>query len=210
MTRPKRTTARQATDQRRPRNRLRSVAGPALLGVAAVVALGLFGLRLRVEREPETLLSEDMSGPSTGGPKSDSSRPYKVEGNLTIEDGITFRLGDGPLIRLAALTAPSRDAVCLNGGGMRWACGLQARAALNNIMRKQEVWCQTIFDAAEYRWVECTVDNIDLGRLVVRQGFARPADGSETLALIAARNENKGLWDGGWTFVRPNDASKGR
>lgn len=193
--------------RRKSARRRRLTIAFALLCIAAI-SLNLYVLWLRSEQEsaPSTPASPDFqvaASPSTSGGRSSYSRPFKVGGDITIEDGITFKPENGSPIRLTDLIAPPRDAICLDAVGARWACGLRALLALNNIMRREEVWCQTI-NEVEPLQARCTVDNIDLGRLMVRQGFARPADGHDTPALVSARHERKGLWNGDWTLVGQN------
>jgi endonuclease YncB( thermonuclease family) len=130
-----------------------------------------------------------------------------------IVDGLTFAAG--PItVRLGGLEGPPARAACRDENRHVWACGLQARAALNNHTRKRRVACtvtstsvQGIADAL------CTVEGEgDLGRKLVEEGWARPTDsslGSYLSALDDARRNKRGLWNGEWSvaeFTPTHDA----
>jgi endonuclease YncB( thermonuclease family) len=127
------------------------------------------------------------------------SPPYEVEDGLTI-------VADSVRLRLARLDGPSTDAICANADNRMWACGLQARAALVNMIRSKPIVCQRVGGEADGPpEAECTLDRVDIGRILVRQGFARPVGPTERALAVDLRDakaERRGLWNGGWTIKR--------
>lgn len=128
-------------------------------------------------------------------------------------DGTRFRRGN-EVVQLFGVEGPKDEDVCLDGGGRRWSCGLQARAALHNAVAGQVLQCQprkTL--SAEALSASCTMFGPDgrqagdLARLLVAQGWARPnADGQDLYGAeaSAAQGRQAGLWRGGWTISPPS------
>lgn len=137
------------------------------------------------------------------------SQPVEVEPPYVIHDGLTFSAGS-IAIRLEGLDGPSARTTCRDGNGHPWACGLQARAALNNALRARKAVC-TPGDASTdgVPQAVCTVDGRDIRRKLVAEGWARPvgADAeSYEQAQEEARAAGRGLWNGGWTVLDPGPA----
>ncbi len=135
---------------------------------------------------------------------SASLEPYVVSGaGVLLQDGLTFGPDGAVPTRLAGLVGPSREAVCQDEERHLWACGLQARAALNNLIRRSEVRCVPLSAATEgVLEARCSVDGQDLGTELVKAGFARgKSRGLEFTAAEANAERNKlGLWNGGWAI----------
>ena len=122
--------------------------------------------------------------------------PFLLSDGRTLDDGKNH-------VRLSGLQGPDGDAVCLNSGGAPWACGLQARAALNNLTRGRTVTCEVATGAGGPAPGHCRTEEGDLAVRLFRLGFARPVDGAEMAdAVEQARKEKRGLWEGSWT-IRP-------
>jgi endonuclease YncB( thermonuclease family) len=137
---------------------------------------------------------------------SEEPKPYSFPGaEVNLYDGLTFGPEGAVRTRLAGLAGPSRDAVCEDAEKSLWACGLQARAALNNLIRRAQVQCvpkgpveNGIIPAI------CSVDGRDVGTELVKAGFARSASGTSqpTESERQAAEDRRGLWKGGWTIRR--------
>ena len=131
--------------------------------------------------------------------------PIPLAPPFEVDDGLTIRT-ETQRVHLAGLEGPARDAICFDPDNKLWACGLQARAALYNVIRRAELVCRRVQPAdATIPNVECAIGREDVGRQLVAQGFARPAleRGAEIrAALDAAKRNNLGLWNGGWR-IRP-------
>ena len=133
-----------------------------------------------------------------------TARPRSVELKLTppyeVADGLTI-VAETRRVRLAGLEGPASEAACFDPDNRLWACGLQARAALYNLIRTETVTCQAAPSAAaEVVEATCSVGTNRLDRTLVQAGFARPLAGETTLAseMSAAKAAGRGLWKGGW------------
>lgn len=171
---------------------------------------------------------ETVDIPEDTGRQPDSREPpgeaftVDVPAPIDIIDARTFVAGD-IIYRLTGIRTPSRDAICFDEEDRLWACGLQARAAFNNLTRETGLACEGIrFGELEIALVDCHAGENDLATALVAAGFAIPAD-SETpsapgaggvdqamneeraiarhdmsSALRLAQTEKQGLWNGNW------------
>ncbi|MCE1237411.1 MAG: hypothetical protein LWW93_13770 [Hyphomicrobiales bacterium] len=136
---------------------------------------------------------EDMRGfvaPITFSP------PYETV-NSAVFDTAEYR------IRLARIRPIGRDEVCFDQAQFRFACGLMARAALQNALAGREVTCLPRFEVASrtaHRFVaDCRTAAGDLAEGLVRKGFALPTEPDDRrlfAALEAARTARRGVWAG--------------
>ncbi len=129
-----------------------------------------------------------------------SASSFTIDPPYTIVDGLTVQSGKR-IVRLADLDGPQREAVCFDQQGHLWACGLRARAALNNLISGKSVQCKLVRRDNEVDISYCQVDAADLGRRLVIGGWARPAadqQGAFVAELKAASQARAGLWEGGW------------
>jgi endonuclease YncB( thermonuclease family) len=137
------------------------------------------------------------------------SQPVEVEPPYVILDGLTFAAGTTAL-RLSGLEGPSARTTCRDGNGHPWACGLQARAALNNALRTGRAICTPTDGTADGATpAVCTVDGSDIGEKLVAEGWARPSGAvaaSYAEALQEARRAGRGLWNGEWTVLAAGPA----
>ena len=147
---------------------------------------------------PAKLRDEPVSPPQA----SQQLEPYRIAWPFEITDGLTFGPEGALKTRLVGLEGPSRDAVCNDRNGQPWACGLQARAALNNATRRQNLTCQPIAPPAAGAVPARCTGEIDVARELVLAGFARPTGGDPALDAAAedARRNERGLWNGSWTI----------
>lgn len=124
--------------------------------------------------------------------------PYRATPPYIVESGLVFRSERGTRTRLAGLVGPAREAVCLDEQGQLWACGLQARAALLQVVGQSELACTPVQLSDELVAATCAADGQDIGRELVQRGFARPASETRDAAMDEARTARRGLWNGGW------------
>lgn len=148
--------------------------------------------------EPQ-LATRDETSLRAVDPKPDT---YTVNWPYDILDGLTFGPEGAAKTHLSGLEGPARDAVCNDKFNQPWACGLQARAALNNVTRRQTLTCTPLapFQPGSAIPARCTGE-IDVARELVTAGFARPTSRNPDLeqAEDDARRNERGLWNGGWT-----------
>lgn len=122
-----------------------------------------------------------------------------------IVDGQRFTAGKWA-ISVQDVLGPHRDAVCIDRKDELFACGLQARAALSNLLRAGRVNCHVRLPPIHGRFeASCTVGNADLAEALVSAGWVRPTGQDERLdaAMRKARDAQAGLWNGGWK-IRQN------
>jgi endonuclease YncB( thermonuclease family) len=106
----------------------------------------------------------------------------EVSAPLDIVDARTF-VADGLILRVNRIRTPARDAICFDEEDRLWACGLQARAAFNNLTRDTGVICEgTRFEELELALVDCKAGEGDLATALVGAGFAAPRDSSDHIA----------------------------
>ncbi len=125
-------------------------------------------------------------------------------------DGTTLVQGQRKL-KLHGVEGPSATQVCLDEQGRRWACGLQARAALHNVLTGGSLSCQPrVALGRGDLTVSCSMRRSsaekapqDVARTLVALGWMRPtslpAPDLED-ALASARRERAGLWRGDWAL----------
>jgi endonuclease YncB( thermonuclease family) len=129
--------------------------------------------------------------------------PVHLEPPFLIVDGITFKAGFDTY-RLKDLHGPPATAACRGDDGHLWACGLRARAALNNAIQHDRLTCMPSRLASDGAIeAACTVAGRDLGGLLVKQGWARPLGETYISETKAAETDRRGLWNGGWAFDTP-------
>ena len=126
-----------------------------------------------------------------------SLEPYTFGPPFEIDDGLTFGPEKAVRTRLSGLTGPRRDAVCRDQDDRLWACGLQARAALNNLIAKRQVRCTPTAPSDSVVPARCVTDGGDLGRHLVELGYARSEVDYPT-EMDKARAAKAGMWNGGW------------
>jgi endonuclease YncB( thermonuclease family) len=155
------------------------------------------------ESPPETKVQERPVEP-VGAVTPD--QPVELNPPFLIVDGLTFTAGLNTY-RLDNLTGPPATAACRNDDGHLWACGLQARAALNNVIQRKTLLCKASRTNGNGSvQALCTADGVDVGAQLTAQGWARPAPGSPDAYAAEARDaqqDRRGLWNGRWTFSGP-------
>src|SRR5258705_543993 len=93
-----------------------------------------------------------------------------------VRDGGTVQVG-GATFRLDGIDAPELDQICIDEHADAWACGVEARDQLSNLIGSRQVRCEDLGLGTTYKKRHigiCTVEgeNASLNQLVVRLGFA--------------------------------------
>src|SRR5262245_6391986 len=129
----------------------------------------------------------------------------RLTGRARIVDGDTIEVA-GQRVRIFGIDAPEQDQTCERTGGGIWNCGMEATRLLRQIAGSQIVDCRVratdVYDRAVAR---CRVGDEDLGRAMVRSGFAiRTArTGDYAAEETMARAGRLGMWSG--DFQNPKD-----
>jgi endonuclease YncB( thermonuclease family) len=85
-----------------------------------------------------------------------------------VTDGDTFRFTEGRIVRMFGIDAPESAQVC-NG----WPAGREATQYLQKLMANRQIVCHDKGRDRYGRWVaQCFDGEIDLGREMVREGYA--------------------------------------
>lgn len=129
-------------------------------------------------------------------------------GSAHVVDGDTIYV-DQARLRLLSMDAFETAQNC-EKGGKDYACGLEATLALITLTKNQKVTCEgNKRDRYDRPLVHCRIGDIDLGREMVRLGWALSEYGSEYKSdqEFAQQNRN-GAWAG--TFQRPQEWRNGQ
>jgi endonuclease YncB( thermonuclease family) len=149
-----------------------------------------------------------MAKAESAPPPVSSGESFELEPPYRILDGLTLAAGR-VTVTLDGLEGPPAKAACRGSEGALWACGLQARAALNNATRQRRLSCrgtgrtETLPTGEEAMRTACIAEGEDLARRLVVEGWAKPApDRPEFRGEVEeARGAGRGLWNGGWSLV---------
>jgi endonuclease YncB( thermonuclease family) len=124
-------------------------------------------------------------------------------------DSLTVRReGAAVTIRLTGIDAAEYRQDCARSDGSRWACGREARSALERIAGRGPLHCELVAkDRYGRTLAACRTrpfpDGIDLGAEMVRQGLAVETDDAYPVEEAEAQARRRGIWQG--DFVRPAD-----
>ena len=154
----------------------------------------VFGMRLSREQLREEIQRElrKEGRTATRGPANAGT----LSGRARVKDADTIEI-QGFGIRLHGIDALERKQSCVRANGERWACGLEAKKAVEDLIGEQEVVCGDLrLGLLRYRG-RCRIDGEDLGRWVVRQGWAFAKYADDYIPDEAdARAARRGAWSG--------------
>jgi endonuclease YncB( thermonuclease family) len=126
-------------------------------------------------------------------------------------DGGTIDVGD-ITYRLDGIDAPAIDQICIDDHADSWACGVDARDQLAQLIGGREVRCQDLgADTTYKKWRVgvCTVEGeaASLNQLLVGRGFALNFAPSSASRFgddeAGAKDKRLGLWKG--CFIAPSE-----
>ena len=135
--------------------------------------------------------------------------------DVIVKDGDTIQLA-GITYHLDGIDAPEFDQICVDDHADPWACGVDARDHLAQLIGKRDVSCEDLGPDKVFRkWPAaiCTVtgETTSLNQSLVRQGFAlnfEPSVKGRFAEDEADAQENRrGLWKG--CFAAPQAFRRG-
>jgi endonuclease YncB( thermonuclease family) len=106
-------------------------------------------------------------------------------------------------IRFQYVAVPPQEMICRGPAGVRWACGLRARIALNSFVkdRNRSIECEVKEEADAVLLRLCRAGAIELNHWLLSNGWAELAAGVSDPVLIAAertaRQNFLGIWGNG-------------
>ena len=123
-----------------------------------------------------------------------------------VVDGDTLVIG-AARVRLVGIDAPETDQFCLNGNGVRWSCGIEARDRLAAHIANREIRCfSNEIDIYKRELGLCRLAGEDLNGWMVQEGWALAYvkySSAYAHAEEDARAHLRGLWQG--AFIAPWD-----
>jgi endonuclease YncB( thermonuclease family) len=131
----------------------------------------------------------------------------ELAGPVRVGDGDSIDIGDAR-IRLHGIDAVELAQLCKDARGMDYACGEDAKRALEMLVRNRVVRCDERHGVDQYGRITavCTADGIDLNAAMVDAGFAL-AYRQHSLTYVPnedrARAAKVGIWAG--SFQNPWD-----
>jgi endonuclease YncB( thermonuclease family) len=106
---------------------------------------------------------------------------------------------DGKAIYLHGIQPFDAKSVCTRSSGERWACGLQAYAALRNGVAKKTIVCEPKAVIEKGLSATCRVDDQDVAILLIQKGLVELAADSNSPeqkdAQANAQRMKLGIWD---------------
>jgi endonuclease YncB( thermonuclease family) len=136
--------------------------------------------------------------------RSSSGEP-SLQGLAMVVDGDTIDVA-GERVGIFGIDAPEQDQTCERGGGGTWRCGAEATRLMRRMAHYQIVECEVrAADVSGRRVARCRVGDEDLGRAMVRAGFAIEISQVGVYAAEegVARTGRLGIWSG--SFDNPKD-----
>lgn len=150
---------------------------------------------VRVEARLPVLEQPKPDPEAEKGPLIVLRRPQVVSAGILSGNGLT--------LRLAHVSPLAPEATCSTEDGSSWPCGARARTALRAVVRIYALTCHRLEDLGPREVLaSCKRGDLDLGRWLVRHGWALPADEApEDFAELAeeARLAAAGQWRRSWT-----------
>lgn len=101
----------------------------------------------------------------------DNPGSFRLTGFFCIHDSVSFTY-KAKRYRLADVRPIPNDQICTRGDGSRWACGLEARTALQKLIGSKAARCRPVAEGEALTTVSCAVAGKDIAAQLVAQGFA--------------------------------------
>lgn len=128
-----------------------------------------------------------------------------VAGQASVVDGDTLEI-HGTRIRLWGIDSPESNQLCRGEDSSQYRCGAQAANDLSAYIARRTVNCVPLsLDQYGRTIAACSVDGVDLGEWLVRNGLAldwpQYSKGQYNRAQRDAERAGRGIWRG--SYVKP-------
>lgn len=126
-------------------------------------------------------------------------------GKASLIDGDTLEI-HGTRIRLWGIDAPESSQLCRADDSIQYRCGAKSANELDAFIAKRTINCSPInLDQYGRTVATCSVDGVDLGDWLVRNGLAldwpQYSKGKYEKAQREADHAGRGMWEG--SYVEP-------
>jgi endonuclease YncB( thermonuclease family) len=128
-----------------------------------------------------------------------------LTGQASIIDGDTLEV-HGTRIRLWGIDAPESNQLCRGDDSLQYRCGAKAANELDAFIARRPVDCSRVnLDQYGRTVAVCSIDGVDLGEWLVRNGLAldwpKYSKGKYDGAQRDAEHAGRGMWAG--SYVEP-------
>jgi endonuclease YncB( thermonuclease family) len=136
---------------------------------------------------------------------TDAAMPVDLSGQASIIDGDTLEV-HSTRIRLAGIDAPESTQLCRGDDSTQYRCGAKAANDLAAFIARRPVSCiPNSLDQYGRTVATCSVDGVDLGEWLVRNGLAldwpQYSKGKYDEVQRDAEHSGRGIWEG--SYVEP-------
>jgi endonuclease YncB( thermonuclease family) len=191
--------------------------GPMSSLRSAVAGFGLAAALLTSSGAAHAEFKGDLSNSPLAAAASKGAVNIKISGQPRVVDGDTFayepKTGEKTRIRLLGIDAPESRQMCTSAKGTPYACGLESKTYMQDLVKNDPVSCYAAKKDQYGRVLGVCFDEktgIELNEKMVKEGEAvayvaySKAYVDEEAAAVAAK---KGVW-GGKNFQKPWDYRK--
>jgi endonuclease YncB( thermonuclease family) len=128
-----------------------------------------------------------------------------LAGQASVIDGDTIEI-HGTRIRLWGVDAAESSQLCRDDDSLQYRCGARAANELDAFIARRPVDCSPVsLDQYRRTVAVCSIDGVDLGEWLVRNGLAldwpKYSKGKYDQAQREADHEGRGMWKG--SYVEP-------
>lgn len=123
---------------------------------------------------------------------------------VALTDGDTIKIGQVPY-RLAGMDAPEISQMCLDSSNNLYKCGVISKKYLYTFVYNKTLKCDPSGTSYKRIVATCYADGEDIGKAMVRSGWAVSA-GKYAMEEQSAKLNQRGIWAG--VFVYPSTYRK--
>jgi endonuclease YncB( thermonuclease family) len=137
-----------------------------------------------------------------------------LAGQASLVDGDTLEI-HGTRIRLWGIDAPESSQLCRGENSLQYRCGAKAASDFDAFIARRPVNCVPVSLDQYHRTVAtCSVDDVDLGEWLVRNGLAidwpQYSKGKFDAIQREAEHAGRGIWTGSYRATAISDMRPGR
>ena len=137
-------------------------------------------------------------------PKQKNDRPRKRKYSNLIVTSAGFLSAKDITLQIRHIDPLKLADVCQIAEAKSWPCGRFARTALRQLILKHAIECDPAVDSIDPDLdntalispavVKCQIGGRDIGKWLVRQGWAKSNDGTYAHEMAIAKQQHQGMW----------------